>query len=161
MVRKAPVLTPRSWLHKISSLLNNKKTKEVYNHEPYYDLQEIFNEVNSKYFSGRLTIPISWSGTGKTRALTTIRLGSYNLKTQRIKINRLLDAPHIPRIILAYIVYHEALHHLFPPLQSPGSKRRIHHPLFLQKEREFQEYEEVQAFLKTFRKKFFSYKESF
>jgi predicted SprT family Zn-dependent metalloprotease len=153
------VLTPRFWFRKISHLLKPKKPKNPVVHTSHHDLQAIFHEVNTKYFSASLTIPIAWSGKGTTNARRVIRLGSYHLKTQKIKINRVLDAPHIPRYFLAFIVYHEALHHLFPPLQKPGSKRRIHHPLFMQKEREFEEYEEAQAFLKTFKKKLFFSKE--
>jgi hypothetical protein len=161
MATKAPARIETSWFHKLTSLLKIKQSKEIFVHEPHHDLQDIFNEVNAKYFSSRLNLPIGWSGSGKTRARTMVRLGSYNLNTQKIKINRLLDSCHIPRYVLTFIVYHEALHHLFPPLQIPGSKRRIHHHLFLQKEKEFQEYEEAQAFLKTFKKKLFFSKEFF
>lgn len=159
MATKTPTLPKSPWFRKISSLLGIKKQKEVFLHTPHYNLDEIFQEINTTYFSASLDLDVQWSGTGKTRARTMVRLGSYNLKTQKIKINRLLDSPNVPRYVLSYIVYHEILHHLLPPLQSPGSKRKIHHPLFLQKEKEFQEYERSQAFLKTFKKRLFFSKE--
>lgn len=159
MATKAPALPKSPWFRKISSLLGIKKQKEVFQHQPHYNLQEIFQEINTKYFSTSLDLKVQWTGTGRTQARTMVRLGSYNLKTQKIKINRLLDSPNIPRYVLSYVVYHEMLHHLLPPLQSPGAKRKIHHPLFLQKEREFKEYEESQAFLKTFKKRLFFSKE--
>ncbi len=161
MATEARVLPNKPWFRKLISLLRIQKKQVPLPRKSFYDLQEIFNEVNATYFSSSLNLPIQWSGSGKTNAKTMVRLGSYHLKTQKIRINRLLDAPHIPRFVLSYVIYHEALHHLFPPLQTPGSRRQIHHPLFQQKEREFQQYEEVQAFLKTFKKRLFFSKEPF
>lgn len=153
---KAPV-----WLQKIASLFEPKKVykkKKTIRKPPHYDLKEIFNEVNSVYFSSSLNLDVSWYGSGITSSKSSIRLGYYNLRTQKIKINRLLDSPQVPKYFVSFILYHEVLHHLYPPICAPRSRRKIHHGLFLQKEKEFERYLEAQTFLKELKKEFFTKK---
>ena len=104
-----------------------------------YDLQQIYNEVNERYFSGALQLRITWSSSAKNRARVRRRLGCYDQKNQLIRIHRFLDHPQFPPFLIAYVVYHEMLHHVYPPIIKKG-RRQIHHSEFKLQEKRFEEY---------------------
>lgn len=103
------------------------------------DLKEIFHELNVRYFDGQLNLPIGWFGKRHASPRSSVRLGSYHTRDQVIKIHRLLDQAHIPEFFVSYIVYHEMLHHVLPPIRGKR-RRQIHHRAFLEREKEFAEY---------------------
>jgi len=105
-----------------------------------YNLLEIFDSLNQSYFKGELCLPITWFGNPLREAKRKRTLGSFHYRTQLIRIHRLLDHPHFPPYFISYIVYHEMLHSLFPPLKRGARGRRIHHSAFREKEREYQDY---------------------
>ena len=144
-----------TWLQQLTSLLLPKKAPRV-ERISHYHLKELFDEINCEYFSNSLeNLSIDWSGRGKTSSKSVIRLGYYNPKKKIIKINRLLDTSRIPKYFISFIIYHEMLHHLLPPLQNFGSRRKIHHVQFSIKEREFKEYAAAQTFMKNLKKELF------
>ena len=150
-----------TWFRALASLLvskkiNKKKSLPKQKAGVHHNLNELFDELNGKYFSGSLSLTIAWSGSGTTLSKSVVRLGYYNPQKRLIKINRILDYPHIPRYFVSFIVYHEILHHILPPYQAFGSKRKIHHAEFKKKEREFQEYQQSHSFLKDFKKELFA-----
>ncbi len=115
----------------------------------HYNLQDIFNEINAKYFQGSLKIAITWSGSKKSRPRRSILFGSYHLKQEVIRIHRRLDGPDVPLYFIQFVVYHEALHHVFPPIREKR-KRRIHHAEFKKKEKEFADYLLAKAYGKAY-----------
>lgn len=118
-------------------------------------LTTLFNSVNTTYFEGKATLPIRWGRRSLRFPSRSIRLGSYNLKTSEIRIHPLLDHPEIPNYVVEYIIYHEILHHFFPPVKN-GRKRKIHHAYFKQQEKAFPKYTEAKLFIKEFLKHHFS-----
>lgn len=117
-----------------------------------YNLQEIYNALNHKYFDAKLDLRISWFGRGEIIPKTRITFGSYNHNLKLIKINRLLDKEHIPEYFVHYIVYHEMLHNLLPPKRKRRGRHHIHHNEFKSKEREFPQFSEVKTFVKKWKK---------
>ncbi len=118
----------------------------------HYNLEEIFQSVNARYFDSKLNLSITWFGSKKSLPKTRLTLGTYNHRTGLIKIHRLLDQAHIPSHVLSYVVYHEMLHHVLPPIKQGRQKRQIHHPAFKAREKQFQEYTLIKEFQKTLRK---------
>lgn len=108
--------------------------------EDCHDLMAIYHQINQRYFEGKIDIPISWFGAKTARARCKVLLGSYHLDKKCIKINRILDRPDVPHYYISFIVYHEMLHHLFPPVMTK-KRRKIHHPRFKVEERRFEEYD--------------------
>lgn len=109
-----------------------------------HDLVAILSEINTEYFAGALSdVLITWSRRTRrerTRARKSIKLGSYSAIERLVRIHPVLDKPWVPRYFVAYIVYHELLHHVIPAVQSGG--RSILHPSeFLRREREFRHFE--------------------
>lgn len=109
----------------------------------FYDLDVIFEELNTRYFHGLMARPrMSWSQT-KTRRI----LGHYDPAHNAIIISRIFDHPAMPRYVLEYIVYHEMLH-LKHPVKLRGSRRCVHSQEFQAEEKLFPRASEANAFLK-------------
>jgi predicted metal-dependent hydrolase len=108
-----------------------------------YDLDCIFEELNTRFFHGLMARPrMSWSQT-KTRRI----LGHYDPAHNAIIISRIFDHPAVPRYVLEYIVYHEMLH-LKHPVKLRGSRRCVHSAEFQAEEKLFPRAVDANAFLK-------------
>ncbi len=110
----------------------------------YYDLEEVFDTLNARFFYGLLGRPqMSWSA-DRARHL----LGHYDPAHNAIIISKVFDQPHVPRLAMDYIMYHEMLH-LKHPVKVNGSRRCVHGKEFREDEKAFPELETARLFLKT------------
>jgi predicted metal-dependent hydrolase len=108
-----------------------------------YNLEEIFDELNAKFFHGLLARPLlTWS-----RERARHRLGHYDPAHNAIVVSRIFDHPRVPRSAVEYIVFHEMLH-LKHPVRLRGSRRCVHSAEFQAEEKLFPLLEEVKQFLK-------------
>lgn len=108
-----------------------------------YDLNEIFEELNTRYFHGLMARPqLSWS-----RSSARNLLGHFDPAHNAIIISRIFDDVRAPRFVVEYIVYHEMLH-LKHPVKLRGSRRCVHSREFQQEENLYPRMDEVKAFLK-------------
>jgi predicted metal-dependent hydrolase len=108
-----------------------------------YDLETIFEDLNSRFFHGLLARPqITWS-----RNRARIRLGHYDPAHNTIVVSRIFDHPRVPRSAVEYIVYHEMLH-LKHPVKLRGSRRCVHSAEFHAEEKLFPGLESAKLFLK-------------
>jgi len=109
-----------------------------------YDLDEVFDTLNVRFFYGLLGRPqMSWSAE-RARHL----LGHYDPAHNAIVISKVFDQPHVPRLAMEYIVYHEMLH-LKHPVKIRGSRRCVHGKEFREEEKAFPQLEAARQFLKT------------
>ena len=109
----------------------------------FYDLDAVFEALNTRFFHGLLARPrMSWSQT-KTRRI----LGHFDPAHNAIIISRLFDHPAVPAFVLEYIVYHEMLH-LKHPVRLRGSRRCVHSAEFQAEEKLFPHMAEANAFLR-------------
>lgn len=109
----------------------------------FFDLETIFEDLNTRFFHGLMARPrMSWSKT-KTRRI----LGHYDPAHNAIIISRIFDHPRMPAYVLEYIVYHEMLH-LKHPVKLRGSRRCVHSAEFQAEEKLFPQIEAANAFLK-------------
>jgi hypothetical protein len=109
----------------------------------YYHLDEIFEDLNRRFFHGLMGRPqLTWS-----RSHARNRLGHYDPAHNTIVISRVFDHPRVPRFVVEYIVFHEMLH-LKHPVKLRGSRRCVHSREFMAEERAFPELEEAERFLK-------------
>lgn len=110
----------------------------------YYDLEEVFDTLNARFFYGLLGRPqMSWSA-DRARHL----LGHYDPAHNAIIISKVFDQPHVPRLAMEYIVYHEMLH-LKHPVRVRGSRRCVHGKEFREDEKAFPQLDAARQFLKT------------
>jgi hypothetical protein len=109
----------------------------------FYDLDAIFEDLNTRFFHGLLARPrMSWSPT-RTRRI----LGHYDPAHNAIIISCIFDHFAVPRCAVEYIVYHEMLH-LKHPVKLRGSRRCVHSAEFQAEEKLFPQLAEANAFLK-------------
>jgi len=125
----------------------------------HHDLLALFKELNEKYFGGACHALITWGRKQPRRGeepRKAIRLGSYSHLERLIRIHPALDRKWVPRYFVAYVVYHEMLHHMIPAargtvrsgasLASASARglaaRRVLHPAeFLEREQLFRKYD--------------------
>lgn len=128
-------------LRTLQSLFKKRQVQPTIKpHGEMYHLQDIFNRINEEYFERKLDLPITWSGSKHRKVRTSRRLGSYDLRSGLIRIHRILDNAHFPSYFISYVVYHEMLHHVYPPRKGMDGRRKVHHKEFLAKEKEFKEF---------------------
>src|SRR5664279_5653658 len=109
-----------------------------------FHLEEIFEDLNSRFFHGLLARPqMTWSKIRSRRSL-----GHYDPSHNAIVVSRIFDHPAVPRYAVEYIVYHEMLH-LKHPVRLRGSRRCVHGKEFQDEEKLFPQVTQAKAFLKT------------
>lgn len=127
--------------HLVRQIRGRKRLRSARGH--FYDLDLVFEELNTRFFHGLMARPrMSWSQT-KTRRI----LGHYDPAHNAIIISRIFDHPAVPSYVLEYIVYHEMLH-LKHPVRLRGSRRCVHSPEFHAEEKLFPHMADANAFLK-------------
>ena len=110
----------------------------------YHDLDMILADVRARYFPACAAVTIRWgrwSGRTRTRSM---RFGAYLPAEKLIRIDPALDQAFVPRSFVEFIVYHELLHYLIPPVRVKG-RYQIHSAAFHRREREFPAYDEAMA----------------
>jgi hypothetical protein len=127
--------------HLLRQMRGRKRIASARGHT--YDLDLIFEELNTKFFHGLLARPLmTWSS---QRARN--RLGHYDPSHNAIVVSRVFDHPRIPRYAVEYIVYHEMLH-LKHPVKLRGSRRCVHSAQFKAEENQFPQIEAAKRLLR-------------
>ncbi|MBV9266781.1 MAG: SprT-like domain-containing protein [Acidobacteriaceae bacterium] len=111
----------------------------------HYDLREIFEELNFRYFHGLMAMPqLGWS---VKPSRTT--LGHYDPSHHVIVLSSILDSPSAPEPVVRFVMFHEMLHLRFPT-EHRGPRRCVHTREFKKAEREFENYHEATRQLRHF-----------
>jgi len=108
-----------------------------------YDLDEVFESLNTRFFHGLLGRPtLTWSAHHARRML-----GHYDAAHNTIMVSRVFDRPETPRCAVEYLLYHEMLH-LVHPVRVKSGRRCVHSKAFQAEERLFPELDAAKAYLK-------------
>jgi hypothetical protein len=108
-----------------------------------FDLVELFEELNVRYFFGLMARPaLGWS-----KQVSRTMLGHYDPSHNAIVISRILDRPGTPRLAVEYVMYHEMLH-LRHPVEHQGARRCVHTPAFKDAEKQFERLKEAKTLLR-------------
>jgi hypothetical protein len=113
----------------------------------FHDLLEILTRLNALYFGGAIDdVLITWGRRSRANGTprTAIKLGSYSTTERLIRVHPVLDKKWVPRYFVSYIVYHELLHHVLPPMRI-GGRSVLHSEEFLRRERDFRHYDRAIA----------------
>lgn len=104
----------------------------------FFNLRDIFNKLNARYFKNRLSgYTISWGQKRKYRPKDQIVFGTIQEEDKLIRIHPLLDQVFVPPWFLEYVVYHEMLHAVVPDRFDQAGRRLVHHDEFYAKERQY------------------------
>jgi hypothetical protein len=127
--------------HLVRQIRGRKRIQSPRGHT--YDLEKVFDELNTRFFYGLLARPqMTWS-----RDHARNSLGHYDPAHNAIVVSRVFDHPAVPRCAVEYIVYHEMLH-LKHPVKLRGNRRCVHSAAFQAEERLFPGLENAKQFLK-------------
>jgi predicted metal-dependent hydrolase len=127
--------------HLVRQMRGRKHVESAKGHT--YDLEAIFDQLNTRFFYGLLARPqMTWS-----RDHARNSLGHYDPAHNAIVVSRVFDHPRVPGYAVEYIVYHEMLH-LKHPVKLRGSRRCVHPPEFQAEEKLFPQLAEAKRFLK-------------
>jgi predicted metal-dependent hydrolase len=127
--------------HLVRQMRGRKRINSPQGHT--YDLEAIFDALNSKFFHGLLARPqMTWSGEDARN-----RLGHYDPAHNAIVVSRVFDHPRVPQFAVEYIVYHEMLH-LKHPVRLRGNRRCVHSSEFQADERMFPQLDQARQFLR-------------
>jgi predicted metal-dependent hydrolase len=127
--------------HLVQQIRGRKRLDSAQGHA--YDLEEIFEALNTRFFHGLLARPrMTWS-----REHARHRLGHYDPAHNAIVVSKVFDHPRVPRFVVEYIVYHEMLH-LKHPVRLRGSRRCVHPAEFQEEEKLFPRLDEARLFLR-------------
>jgi hypothetical protein len=111
----------------------------------FFDLNQIFNDLNIQYFDGKLRMPtVGWS---LRRSRST--LGHYDPAHDAVVISSLLDSAESSYLMVSYVLFHELLHTVFPA-ESRTARRCVHTAEFKAAEKRFGGYEAATRALKKF-----------
>jgi hypothetical protein len=108
-----------------------------------YDLDEIFESINTRFFHGLLGRPLlTWSEHTAKRCL-----GHYDAAHNTIMVSKVFDRKTTPRYAIEYLMYHEMLH-LRHPVKVKAGRRCVHSRDFKADENLFPELAKAKDYLK-------------
>ena len=107
-----------------------------------YDLDDIFADLNSSYFRGKIPKPVlTWSAKKTYRIL-----GHHDATHGHITISKSLDSKNVPRFVVEYVVFHEMLH-IAHPTRHVNGRRYNHTPAFRRDERKFAHFDDAELWI--------------
>jgi hypothetical protein len=109
----------------------------------FYDLDQMFDQINERYFGNELPKPVLTWSQNKTRRI----LGHHDEAHDTVVISKSLDSQKVPPFVVEYILYHELLHVKYP-IEVVNGRQRKHSREFKSDERKFPYYEQAEKWLK-------------
>lgn len=111
----------------------------------HVDLQKVYDRVNRQHFEEKVHSNVSWGRRpARCRNRRSIRYGSYDTAHDLIRIHPALDDPRVPQPFMDYIMFHEMLHAVIPPLRRNG-RWIYHHEAYRCRERTFPDFTRMQT----------------
>lgn len=105
----------------------------------FHDLQAMFDELNRRYFDGRIDARIGWGREAPGRRRRSIKMGTYFHDARVIRIHPALDRAEVPGYFVAFVIFHEMLHQAVPP-KLIGGRRVAHSDEFRRHEAAYPDY---------------------
>lgn len=101
-----------------------------------YDLREVFDCVNRRYFQGSVSSALRWGEYASLTSYQTTRTAPDGSRYNLITIAGAYNHPRVPRFAIEGVMHHEMLHIVVPPTQGT-SRRTVHGRAFRRAERKF------------------------
>lgn len=148
--RKASELISHYIEANVARLARRSRRHRLVTRGKHHDLFGLFQQLNEKYFDDSVHALVTWGshGTRRDTKRATIKLGSYNFQDRLIRIHPALDRRWVPRYFVAYVLFHEMLHHVMPGTRGPG-RRLLHPPEFREREGMFRHHDRALAWEKA------------
>jgi hypothetical protein len=98
-----------------------------------HDLDEIL-AVQRRHLANPPEVPVTWGRWPGVAPRRVLRLGSCSSDPPLVRIHPVLDHESVPAWFVGFVVFHELLHVVYPPIRGNG-RRQVHPRSFLQAER--------------------------
>lgn len=120
-------------------------------HGIHHDLHSYHHAVTKEFFEGTVHADITWNPhrghPGKRRR--SICFGHFDRSQGVIRIHPALDDSRVEGRFIEYIIYHETLHAVFPPILRNG-RCFAHHPAFRAQECKFPDFQRMKMLSKRY-----------
>lgn len=135
--RRAKVIVD-DYIERHSHLISRAPKSPRSGQGQHHDLESILADLNHQYFAGKVEAEICFGRAGRPQRQrrSSIKLGSYDDAARSITIHPALDQKSVPRVFVEYIVFHEMLHQVLPPVRR-GASMSYHNAAFRRAERQF------------------------
>jgi len=110
----------------------------------FFNLASIFDDLNRRYFRGRLAKPVLTWSVRKTYRI----LGHHDATHETIAVSRSLDDKNVPKFVVEYIVFHEMLHIHHPTVHHNG-RRYNHTAAFRRDEEQFEHFHAAEKWIEN------------
>jgi hypothetical protein len=110
----------------------------------FFDLKDLFDEVNSEYFENEIDCLITWGANRRVRKQNSIKLGSYSERSRTIRVNPVLDRSYVRNYVIKGIIYHEMLHH-YLGVETRNGRKIAHSKTFRRLESRYRHHRKLQA----------------
>ena len=131
----------RNSLDLVRQIRGRKRVEHPQGHT--YNLDEMFEDLNFRYFHGLMARPVLGWSPNASRTL----LGHYDPPHNAIVLSRILDRAQTPRLAVEYVLFHEMLH-LRHPAEHNGARRCVHTRAFKEAEKQFEHLREAKTMLR-------------
>src|SRR5262245_7116396 len=113
-----------------------------------YDLLEVYDRLNARFFAGSLRVPVTWGrGSGRARR-GGLTFGSYDPVLALIRIHPVLDRADVPSFFLESVLYHEMLHHHLGGVPDRSGRTVYHSRAFREAEALYPRHQDALAWEK-------------
>jgi hypothetical protein len=80
---------------------------------------------------------MTWGRTGARRPRRGLRLGSFDAELALVRIHPALDQAAVPAWFVRYVLFHELLHAVYPPVRNADGRWIRHGAAFRERERAY------------------------
>ena len=113
-----------------------------------YDLLEVYDRLNARFFAGGLRVPVTWGrGSGRARR-GGLTFGSYDPVLGLIRIHPVLDRREVPLYFLESVLHHEMLHHHLGGVPDRSGRTVYHSRAFREAEALYSRHQDALAWEK-------------
>lgn len=103
------------------------------------------SELHGEFDSDRSAPRITWGRPLGRRPVRGMRLGSYDVDLHLVRIHPALDQAAVPEWFVRYVLFHEFLHALHPPVRGRDGRWVRHGPELVRREKTYPDLERALA----------------
>ena len=135
------------WIHdRLRELPLDRAARKLDPRGQHHDLAALARPLLAQDFAAdfcaqRPPPGLTWGARRRSLSRRSLRLGSYDLETDVVRLHPVLDQPAVPPWFVSFILMHEILHAALPPRPSPAGRLLHHGPEFRAREAGYADYQ--------------------
>jgi len=110
-----------------------------------HDLERLSDGLHAREFAGefedREPPGVTWGRRARSRARSSLQLGTYRPSQHLVTMHPVLDQAAVPESYVRFVLFHEILHAVVPAESDARGHARVHTAAFRRRERAYAGYE--------------------